>query len=740
MRTYFSALLLFSCIATSVLGQEKTIFREWNEVLLEAIRNDFARPTVHARNLFHASSLMYDTYALFDEDLETLYFGKDFDGNAIIFDSSAIVFPQDIEQRDSIITVIVSYAMARFLEHRFELSPGLRRVDSLSRNLMQKYGLNIDFFSVNYAEGNYAALGNYMAAELLRHARIDGSNERANYRNIVYRPFNNPLNVQSYGSTGVIDPNRWQELTLTTFIDQAGNVIPGSTQPFLGAEWGRVTPFAMGEEALTKRRRDSLNYDWWIYHDPGPPPYITPEGDGGTEAFRNTFLTTLLWSAQMDPRDTLRWDISPAGMGNTPIDLYPDDFNDYNSFYNLIEGRHSELMRTINPITGRAYEPNFVKRGDYTRVIAEYWADGPNSETPPGHWFVILNQVMDHPLFVPKWYGEGESLSQLEYEARAYLTLGGAVHDAAISIWSIKGYYDYTRPVMAIRYMGSRGQCTDPSLPNYHVHGLPLIPGYIEVIQPGDPLVGTRGERLGQIKVRTWRGHNFVADPTVDIAGVGWIPVGEWWPYQLISFVTPPFAGYPSGHSGFSRAAAEVLTAMTGDEYFPGGIGEFRFKKYDYLEFEAGPSEDITLQYATYRDASDHTSLSRIWGGIHPPVDDLVSRLIGIKVAESTLKKVNSLFNFVSVSTEEFIGNSQERLFIFPNPASPSDELTVRMDGLSSRAFIEIYSPNGARIHAREVSTTDDHRMSLAGYAHGLHLVILTSGVTRRLEKLLITR
>ena len=68
-----------------------------------------------------------------------------------------------------------------------------------------------------------------------------------------------------------------------------------------------------------------------------------------------------------------------------------------------------------------------------------------------------------------------------------------------------------------------------------------------------------------------------------DVAGVGWILAEDWWPYQRPSFVTPPFAGYVSGHSTFSRAAAEIITMMTGDEYFPGGMGTFEVKQNDFL-------------------------------------------------------------------------------------------------------------------------------------------------------------
>ena len=65
--------------------------------------------------------------------------------------------------------------------------------------------------------------------------------------------------------------------------------------------------------------------------------------------------------------------------------------------------------------------------------------------------------------------------------------------------------------------------------------------------------------------------------------------------------MTPPFAGYVSGHSTYSRAAAEVLTLLTGDPFFPGGMGEFRIPANDYLVFERGPSVDIVLQWANYR-------------------------------------------------------------------------------------------------------------------------------------------
>jgi hypothetical protein len=150
---------------------------------------------------------------------------------------------------------------------------------------------------------------------------------------------------------------------------------------------------------------------------------------------------------------------------------------------------------------------------------------------------------------------------------------------------------------------------------------------------------------VGKIKFYTWRGPQYVKDTTTQTAGVGWILAEHWWPFQLKTFVTPPFAGYVTGHSAFSRAAAEVLTLLTGDEYFPGGLGEFRIAaNSNFIRLEKGPTADITLQWATYRDASDQTSLSRIWGGIHPPFDDIPGRLIGAKVGIDAFELAKKYF------------------------------------------------------------------------------------------------
>ena len=118
----------------------------------------------------------------------------------------------------------------------------------------------------------------------------------------------------------------------------------------------------------------------------------------------------------------------------------------------------------------------------------------------------------------------------------------------------------------------------------------------------------------------------------------------QWMPYQRGNFVTPAFAGHVSGHSTFSRTAAEVLTRMTGSEYFPGGLAEFTCTQNQFLVFEDGPSQTFTFQWATYYDASDSSGESRLYGGIHPDFDDFPGRRLGAQIGAKGFAKAMSLF------------------------------------------------------------------------------------------------
>jgi hypothetical protein len=200
----------------------------------------------------------------------------------------------------------------------------------------------------------------------------------------------------------------------------------------------------------------------------------------------------------------------------------------------------------------------------------------------------------------------------------------------------------------------------------------------------------------------------------VDEAGVDWILAEDWWPYQRPSFVTPPFAGYVSGHSTFSRAAAEVLTTITGDEYFPGGMGVFPVEADEFLEFEKGPSVSFELQWATYRDASDQTSLSRIWGGIHPPCDDLPGRLIGQEIG----------WDAVAYAETFFYGKEYQEGALFPNPVN--DQMTV-VYKTDNALQLNIYDMQGRLVYSTPalLGETDSMSLDVSFLSPGVYFVSL---------------
>jgi hypothetical protein len=219
--------------------------------------------------------------------------------------------------------------------------------------------------------------------------------------------------------------------------------------------------------------------------------------------------------------------------------------------------------------------------------------------------------------------------------------LNAAVSDAGCAAWAVKRYYNAWRPLSAIRHCGGLGQSSDSNLTSYHADGLPLVPDLIELVTQATVNSGRHaGLTVGKIAVRSWPGQpEFPEDET---SAVQWMHADSWIPYQRKTFVTPGFPGYVSGHSSFSRAAAEILTAFTGSPWFPHGLGTYTFTK---LGFESGPTQPVTLQWASYYDAADQAGLSRIWGGIHPPADDFGGRRVGAEVGQTVWTLAQSFFD-----------------------------------------------------------------------------------------------
>ena len=71
--------------------------------------------------------------------------------------------------------------------------------------------------------------------------------------------------------------------------------------------------------------------------------------------------------------------------------------------------------------------------------IAYFWVDGPGSQTPPGHWNSIAQEVAT------------SKNTTLAENARLFALLNLAEADAAISAWQMKYEYDFWRPITGIR-------------------------------------------------------------------------------------------------------------------------------------------------------------------------------------------------------------------------------------------------------------------------------------------------
>lgn len=141
---------------------------------------------------------------------------------------------------------------------------------------------------------------------------------------------------------------------------------------------------------------------------------------------------------------------------------------------------------------------------DRKKVIAEYWADGPHSELPPGHWNLFAQEV------------SRRDAHRLDHDVKMFFALNNALLDASIWAWGQKVRHDYVRPVSAVHYV------------------------YFDKPITAWSKEGGRRTYLGQ----------------------------HWLPYQPANVITPPFAEFVSGHSTFSAAAAEVLRQFTGSDHF----------------------------------------------------------------------------------------------------------------------------------------------------------------------------
>jgi len=403
-RTILLAFVALQPVTSQDFGSNIVI--QWNDAALQGVRDSKLGPPMVARALAIVHTCIYDAWAAYDEHALGTQFG------------GRLRRPLS-ERSDANKNKAISFAAYRAAVDLFPADK-TRVFDSLMAQL--GYDPNDTSMDMTTPSG----IGNMTCAALLNFRHNDGSNQLGNLTasGVPYADYTgyvpvNPASVVPVNPFSVLDVNHWQPLQ---YNDASGTFV---TQKFVGAQWGKVIPFALTSD---DEFRDQISRS-------GPAVV-------DSVAFREECRQLITISANLNNR---------------------------------------------------------------RKMIAEYWADGPHSELPPGHWdlFAQFVSARDH--------------HDLDSDVKLFFVLTNAVLDASIVAWDAKRAFDSVRPVTAVPFI-------------FH------------------------GQRI-----RAWGGP---FRGTIKMDGSDWIP------YQPSTFPTPPFPEYTSGHSTFSAAGAEILRLFTGSDEF----------------------------------------------------------------------------------------------------------------------------------------------------------------------------
>ncbi|HEY1859253.1 MAG TPA: vanadium-dependent haloperoxidase [Gemmataceae bacterium] len=227
------------------------------------------------------------------------------------------------------------------------------------------------------------------------------------------------------------------------------------------------------------------------------------------------------------------------------------------------------------------------------KAIVEFMRDGPKSTGQSGHWLRFAQDV------------SRRDKNDLDRDVKLFFAVGNVVFDAFIACWEAKRYYDSSRPWTLVRhyYAGK--------------------------------------------KVEGWGGPG---------KGVIEMPAEEWHPYSPYTFITPPFPGFPSGHSTASGAAAKMLELFTGSDQFgeterraAGALTEAGFpcKDIQMLHGKAPDAKltcDVALKLPTFTATAEMAGISRVMGGYHIQADNVAGLELGRKVAKYDWPKMQAYF------------------------------------------------------------------------------------------------
>jgi hypothetical protein len=382
----------------------------WNNAALQGVRDSTLGPPMVARALAIVHTCIYDAWAAYDDRAL---------GTQLADQLRQPPFRRRIFNQNE----AISFAAYRAL---VDLFPGDKA--TVFNPLMASLGYDPTDNSTDTTTPS--GVGNVACTAVLNFRHNDGANQLGNlsaskvpYSDYTGYVAKNPPTTVPVNPVTVVDVNHWQPLQ---FFNAAAVF---TTQSFLGAQWYKVTPFALTSD------------------------------------------------------DEFRSQISEAGPAL------------YGSKEFLEEAK--ELVWLSGHLT------------DEQKMIAEYWADGPHTNTPPGHWNAFAQSV------------SAKNHNELDDDVKLFFAVNNAIFDAGIVAWDAKRAFDSVRPATSIPFL-FQGQ-----------------------------------------QIQAWGGP---FEGTVTMDGRYWIP------YQATTFPTPPFPEFISGHSTFSAAGAEILKLFTNSEDFGASV------------------------------------------------------------------------------------------------------------------------------------------------------------------------
>ncbi len=421
----------------------------------------------------------------------------------------------------------------------------------------------------------------------------------------------NKMEAMSFAAYRVLDDLFASESDIFSNLMSALGYDPAdtTTDPFTPAGVGN----AMAAALLELRHADGSNQ---LGDDPDGDPYSNVTAYEPVNGPGNT-VDIELWTPEFVPidaapgtEDSVQQFLTPQWGDVTPFSLASGDqfrpaaaqpFLLVEATVDLAAGTITLADGTVESISrdliGTAINPEFIAQAeeviefsanltDEQKLIAEFWEDGDGTSFPPGTWMTFGEFV------------SARDNHTLDQDAQMFFALGNAVFDTGIATWEAKVFYDYVRPVRAIRELGRLG------------------------------LIGEFDDGLGGYVIEAWKPGE----------GTQTILATEFLTYQTPgSDPSPPFAEYTSGHSGFSSAAAEILRLFTGSDDFDASVsfapGQSRF------EPGITPVQPVTLYWNTFTIAAVEAGISRLYGGIHFSEGNLTGQTLGRQIGETVWER-----------------------------------------------------------------------------------------------------